>query len=59
MFGHLVSEPSFYICDCYYLAETSRRDIMEQSKAENKVKRRRKEDDMKTNAEHKLIEELS
>ena len=32
---------------------------MEQSKAENKVKRRRKEDDMKTNAEHKLIEELS
>ena len=32
---------------------------MEQRKAESEVKRRRKDDDVKTNAKHKLIEELS
>ena len=54
--GCLRNEPSV---SCYYLADTARRDIVEQCKAESEVQRRRKDDDVKTNAEHKLIEELS
>ena len=52
----LRNEPSVL---CYCPAETARRDIVEQCKAESEVQRRRKDNDVKTNAEHKLIEELS
>ena len=54
--GCLRNEPSV---SCYCPAETSRRDIVEQCKTESEVQRRRKDDDVKTNTEHKLIEELS